>query len=384
MMMKKRRVEIRFPDVFKLHDLKTRNIELDHVKKCDLKIREIETKIKKINEQLSDTETLSRQKRTSLYAECNHNVRKLNLELGQAKREKADTTSVLTSYLLEAHPILNELHVNRRNLEKKEESQHKRLFAEKIEIVNRYLRKFYPERDQINKSGHDLGNSNVSRCCNLSLRQTNEGHLLCPGCGLVVEECATSLSNPHKNVSYNRSITKSKIYSYKKLNHFREFLREIQGESKGQVPPKVMQILNSEIKKNRLLPAEISPKIIRKFLKRNSLQRYYEHSLSIAASLNKEVKPVKLSPLYQERLCLYFVNLEDPFERIKSLVDKSRRNFLSYSYTFCRLNQLLGKSEYNKHIQILKSVRLVQVQDRYWKLLCKELQWPYLGRMHSA
>lgn len=382
---------IRFPDIVKLHDLKTRNIVLDHEKKCKSKIEALKGELEVLRASKAFTATkayISKNKKRRISTDTidvKHKVSDIEAELKRIESSLKDSTSMLTNYLLDAHPILNEHLVNRRDLDKAKDEKTKRvLISEKIEICNRYLRKFYPEKKKIDPSAYESGVSNKSKCCEMTLMQTTEGHLICPSCGLIVQSCATSIANPHRNVSYNRSITKSKVYSYKKLNHFREFLREIQGESKGQVPRKVMDTIRMEVKKNRLYANEVTPKVIRKFLKRNNLQRYYEHSLSIAACLNKEVEPVKLSPMYQEKLCLYFVNLEDPFERIKGRVDKSRRNFLSYSYTFCRLNQLLGNPQYNKHIQILKSVRLVQVQDRYWKLLCEELQWPYMGRMHSA
>lgn len=59
---------------------------------------------------------------------------------------------------------------------------------------------------------------------------------------------------------------------------------------------------------------------------------------------------------------------------------KKRNNFLSYPFIFSRLNELNGRPELNRDVRLLKSVALVNRQDKLWAALCKELGWKFLGR----
>ena len=107
---------------------------------------------------------------------------------------------------------------------------------------------------------------------------------------------------------------------------------------------------------------------------------YYEQREALAYRLNPEYVLLDIDPVLEEKLCLMFVQLEAPFEEVKKLVDKMRKNFMSYPFTFFKLNELNGWDHYNRSCNLLKSVALINKQDRWWKLTMAKLGWENVGR----
>jgi hypothetical protein len=118
---------------------------------------------------------------------------------------------------------------------------------------------------------------------------------------------------------------------------------------------------------------------VKKVLKKLKLHKLYENVVSITKLINPKFEPIKMEPAYEEQLVLQFVQLEKPFERIRPLVDKKRKNFSSYPFCLYRLNQLNGREDLNRDLKLLKSVTLINRQDKFWKALMREVGWKYLG-----
>jgi hypothetical protein len=115
-------------------------------------------------------------------------------------------------------------------------------------------------------------------------------------------------------------------------------------------------------------------------LKKIGKSKYYEHCEAIAEQLSTTYKPIQIDPTHEEKLCLMFVQLEGPFDKIKHLVKKERKNFMSYVFVYFKLNELNGWDEYNKNSSLLKSVPLINKQDQWWKLVMVILGWEIVGR----
>lgn len=297
----------------------------------------------------------------------------------------------LTSYLLEALPILNCMHAVNAKIAQcsRDGTDDSDLRMEKTHIIEKYVRKFYPsmlKRVRKHDRAQDVRTANTgsSKCCNAPIIQTDESSLLCHKCGYVIAEAAIIQSNPRKNLSYSRQMSASKSYSYRRSNHLRELLRSILGRSMISLSDEDFTRVRDEVKKHTIKRSRIDGYYVRKILKKLSLNSHYEQSISIARVLNPEVDIIKISPQYEERLILQFISLEEPFEKVRDKVDKTRRNFLSYSYVFFRLNQLNGRDDLNRGIKLLKSVTLVNRQDAFWKAICEELKWNYLGNSASV
>ena len=110
----------------------------------------------------------------------------------------------------------------------------------------------------------------------------------------------------------------------------------------------------------------------------------YEHTPTLTVLLNPSYRLIDI-PIERERLlCHLFEKTEAPFEKYKLSVKKGRKNFLSYPYMTYKLCELLGWDEYLPAFALLKSDDLLILQDNYFKLICKELNWqfvPTVGRI---
>lgn len=169
-------------------------------------------------------------------------------------------------------------------------------------------------------------------------------------------------------------------YNYKRINHFKEYLREQQGESKIFIPPQCLEDIIKEICKYTKEPNNASYALVKKVLKRlssadSSYVKFYEHSKYITRLINKNYRPLSIEPEHECHLCQRFAETEAPFERHKKAVVKDRKNFMSYPFTAYKLAELAGYDQYLPSFKLLKSVTLLILQDKWWELICADLDW---------
>ena len=320
---------------------------------------------------------------------------------------EVDAAGVLTDYLLSVIPFLNIYHVLKADLialaykERKEQKKGKKrklsplcpptpavLNTKAYELqhgiyinANAYAEKFYPDLILAHDIAPPSTTGNLFMCdsCKTpTMIETETAHLTCTECGLT--EIGRSF-NRAKNLAWEQlRQVPGRLYTYKRLNHFREYLRQVQGKSKAPVPDEVVHKLREEFVKCRVPTESITPSKVKLKLSKIKESSYYEQRESLAYRLNPEYELLNIDPVHEEKLCLMFVQLEAPFEQIKSIVDKERKNFMSYPFTFFKLNELNGWDAYNRSCNLLKSVSLINKQDRWWKLVMNELGWENVGR----
>ena len=164
-------------------------------------------------------------------------------------------------------------------------------------------------------------------------------------------------------------------YNYKRLNHFREYLRQMQGESKVYVPPECMENIKREIMKRYVDPSAVKYELVKQILKKmDGYTKFYEHSKYITRLLNKNYRAPNISAEDECILCQRFAETERPFEMHKNAI-VNRKNFLSYPYCGYKLSELAGFDQYLPHFKLLKSTTLLILQDKIWELVCNELNW---------
>jgi len=289
-----------------------------------------------------------------------------------------------TEYLLEAIPLINRWHTA--CIEVKNNPKNKGMhLVNKNNICMSYLRLFNPEllkkQSSMQKQEDCFKiNSLLSKCCGVGIEQQLDSSLVCPLCGLVTANTAVNIADPSKNISYNRSLSTSKLFHYRRVNHLREFLRQITGRVNITVSEEDIDKIKKEIKKVGIILNRVDEKIVRKIMKRNKLNKCYEQCVSITRKLNPTYKAIRLTVEYEEKLVMQFIQLERPFEIIRNKVDKKRRNFLSYPFVFYRLNELNGRSDLNRTVRLLKSTKLIAKQDNFWRLIVHHLGWTFKGR----
>jgi hypothetical protein len=169
-----------------------------------------------------------------------------------------------------------------------------------------------------------------------------------------------------------QEMEKTIVYSYKRENHFNEWISQFQAKESTSVPDEVINNLRGEFKKQKIKDlSEITHEKVKGLLKKLNYAKYYEHVAYISTILNG-VTPPTMTQALEEKLRLMFHAIQDPFEKHKPA---TRKNFLSYSYVLFKLCELLGHDEYLPCFPLLKSKEKLYIQDQIWEKICKELQW---------
>jgi hypothetical protein len=130
-----------------------------------------------------------------------------------------------------------------------------------------------------------------------------------------------------------------------------------------------------EINKQRITNmAEVTPTKIKQILKTLHYNKYYEHTPHIIHRLSGAPTP-NFTPEIEEKLRQMFKMIQIPFF---NHAPKTRKNFLSYSYTIHKCLQLLELDEYLPYFPLLRSREKTHQMDMVWKKICGELNWQFL------
>lgn len=231
-----------------------------------------------------------------------------------------------------------------------------------------YMKQCFPE--EMNNIEYSSNTYTCKNCLNNMCQDSSSGLNICYSCGLT-EINSVSLT-PEWNVSETHDFIKP--YSYKRTSHFKEWITQIQGREGTYVPDNIINMIISEIKKERLTDKSlITYYKIKEFLKKLKLNKYYEHIPNIIHRITGN-KQLIISQELEDKLIDMFNKIQDPFMKH---CPKERKNFLSYSYTLYKFFELLNKPEYLIYFPLLKSREKLFEQERIWFLICKELDWQF-------
>lgn len=251
---------------------------------------------------------------------------------------------------------LNNVNANTSNkVNNKNYSEKSVLVDEYLSITNKqHIKKITNEENEICK------NCKTALTC---LQQ--DAIMICNTCGyqelLLVEQNRPILKQNTKDTSH---------FSYKRINHFREWCNQVQGKESTDIPDEIFEKILNEIKKEKIEDTKtITYNKMREILKRLRINKYYEHINYIINRINGIPTP-QFTPELEEKLCSMFRDIQGPFLKH---CPKDRKNFLSYSYVLYKFFQLLGLDEYLKYFPLLKSREKLYVQDQIWKKICEEL-----------
>ena len=245
----------------------------------------------------------------------------------------------------------------------KEESKY-----DKKKILDEYLQKIDPK--YMSKIKID---SSMYKCLKCNIEMTmypSEGLQICDGCGfqqnILIESDKPSFKDPPLEVCY---------FSYKRINHFNEWLAQFQAKETTEIPNEVYDKILAEIKKERVTDlGKIDVKKIRLYLKKNNLNNLYDHSAHILYHING-VEPPNMSKELEEKLRLMFKEIQGPF---MTVCPSSRKNFLNYSYVLHKFVELLSLDEYKKYFPLLKDRIKLHQTDMIWKNICQILGWDFI------
>lgn len=197
---------------------------------------------------------------------------------------------------------------------------------------------------------------------------SSESILSCPECGLTKSVVIES----DKPVKCSKSV--DNYYAYKRINHFKEWLSQVQAREHTKIPDEIYDQILIELKKNRINNLiNITPEKLRKILRKLRLNKYYENIPQIICSLTN-IKPFTISRDIEAKLCEMFMLIQAPFREV---APKKRKNFLSYSFILNRFMDLLELHELKDNFKLLKSRSKLKEQDKIWKEICIKLGWEF-------
>lgn len=297
-------------------------------------------------------------------------ISELNNELNDIKSQKG-----LTEYILNSLEFIE--HIDDETfVENKSNSSSGILQFVNVEgtykngrIYNEYLSKCFP--DENNTISMQTGNIFTCKYCESNMLKES-GYLFCETCGIT--ETYTSLDTPEWGFQETHDITKA--FSYKRINHFKEWISQLQGKETTIIPKSVIDLLLLEIKKERITDTKsITYDKIKGFLRKLKLNKYYEHIPNIIHVITGNPQ-LKINGKLEKQLLGLFEKIQEPF---KKHCPSERKNFLSYSYTLYKFCQILDKREYLIYFPLLKSRQKLFEQESIWKNICKELDWTFIA-----
>jgi len=219
-------------------------------------------------------------------------------------------------------------------------------------------------------SNTKIENANaVCRCGEVYAIHHSEALYVCKTCGIA--ETFIDPSNAALNYDDQFTLNVNPSFAYKRLNHFLEWLSQLQGLETTTIPEDVLNSLRMEMKKDRT--EIIVQSKIRDALKRLKLQKYYEHVPHICGLLGSP--PPVFTRKLQDKLKSMFEEIQIPF---KNHCPPARKNFLSYGYVLYKFCQLLEQDHLLDQFPLLKSREKLHAQDMIWKGICADLKWQFL------
>ena len=194
--------------------------------------------------------------------------------------------------------------------------------------------------------------------------------LTCKGCGYSIAYLDATM----QSMSYSDDVEFSS-FSYKRINHFNEWLQQVQAKETYEISNDVLQAVMEELHRQRVTCIkEITTKKVREVLKLLKLRKAYEHVAQITSRLTG-VHPLRVPPEVEEMCRLMFIAVQPAFEKH---CPTDRKNFLSYSYCLFKFFQLLGYDQFLDSFTLLKGRDKLARQDDIFKKICAELSWEFV------
>lgn len=218
----------------------------------------------------------------------------------------------------------------------------------------------------------DLDGEDFCAQCNIPMRLApHRALMVCVKCG-----CFSSyIDGTTNSMAYGDEIEISSMYCYKRLNHFRLQLAQLQATETTEVPQKIIDKVLEELNGRGVKkPEDVTIKMIREILKKMKQRKCYDHIPQIYSRVTG-IPPVRLTPELEEKLRLMFINIQEPFEKH---CPPGRRNFLSYKFLLYKMFQLLGLDELLPYMTLLKGKDKLMKQDAIYRECCKELDWTFI------
>ena len=193
--------------------------------------------------------------------------------------------------------------------------------------------------------------------------------LVCTKCG-VFEYYPVYVSSYNHTMRYSR-----RKCVYKRYDNFKVIQDQFLSGGNRVVPDDVMNVIRDEIhnETNRFykytIPLTIP--ILECILKRNKMMKYKNSIYIIYFKLSGVPHPY-ITITEKDMMLKVFDVVSNIYDKYKP---KDRKSFLNYSFVLKQILIVLGKYDYAKYIQQLKTKSIQKELERIWELITKDPEW---------
>jgi len=211
----------------------------------------------------------------------------------------------------------------------------------------------------------------IKYCSECGIEKTlfqSDGAYICQGCGEIDFIIIESEKPSHKD-----EINEKPKYPYKKINHFKEKLNQLQSKETADISDEIFETIHNELKKRCIRAEETSPPMIREILKKYKFVDCYEHLQQIYCKISG-ASHIVLTREVEDKVIHMFNDMQDVFQKY---MPPNRSNFLNYSYVLNKIFKILNMESHAKYFKLLKSKDKLREQDAIWSKICKDMSWKY-------
>ena len=251
-------------------------------------------------------------------------------------------------------------------------------FDDQTTIIRSYMNRINPEKYEMSKTNSVEYNMSLCQDCNVEfiLGEMQE-YYVCPKCGQIKNTVLDS------DIPSNVKTSEVSTFSYQRLHHFKDCLAQFQAKESTNIPQDIIDKIKAELTKYRITDYNrLTPKLLRKFLKKLKLSSYYEHIPHIIYRISGRPAP-KIPAHVEERLLKMFLQAEEIFMELLSnntlarLGIKNRKNIMRYTFMFYKLFELEGMYEFLDYLILLKCRKKLYKQDQIWREICMRAGWQF-------
>lgn len=219
---------------------------------------------------------------------------------------------------------------------------------------------------------YDIETRDVCRVCGEPAQlNTTLSILVCVKCGATQPFLdATASLLAYSDDSYDYA-----SFSYKRINHFTEWMSAMQAKETTDIPQSVIDTIMQRLYEERITNSkDITCHKVRAILKSLRLRKYYEHTQLITSKITGQAPP-RMTPVQEEKIKLMFMAASSSFQRH---CPPDRANFLSYGFVLLKFVELLGYDEFIPYFMLLKGREKLLRADMIWKAIAEDLDWTYI------
>ena len=348
------------------------NIHEEYINKLQAKYDTYDDKNQELYNFKKELEEVYKNKQYSQVVKLKDKINCLEQELKDIYNQ-----TELTDYLCKAIPFIEEIDQSEQS-EKQEEIDNSGIL--KYVTINGSTDKGTKYSDYLETCFNipSKKNRNIENYCKECKSQEKtidikEATIVCSNCGLCEK-----YTDSYNQIDWSRidSTEFVQVFTYKRKNHFKEWLTQLQAKESTIIPEHILELIYIEFKKERITNySDITYTKIRQYLKKLRLNKYYEHIPNIINRITNK-KGLVITPELENKLTQMFDMIQAPFEKY---CPSNRKNFLSYSFTLHKFCQLLNRNDLLSYFPLLKSREKLFEQEKIWKNICKELDWKYLS-----